>query len=152
MSLSLILSNVPLADLGTSSERRALPALNDSACLIGLPAADGLQTNLPPVGGAPVSLRLTADPVEHERLSRQRPRRARATGVRNTVRTAADARVGGVKTCGVPVVIDAVLLLTSGSGSGALTDAVFMSVPEAVSRTTISTTPTISPARDQDHR
>ena len=36
----LILSSLPLAVLGTTKEKRAVPLVNDSVCLITLPATD----------------------------------------------------------------------------------------------------------------
>ena len=53
------LQQLALRRLRTTNESRALPALNDSACPIVLPATDGLQAILPVSSRAPVSLRVT---------------------------------------------------------------------------------------------
>ena len=57
--ISFTFSSLPPALAGTMNERRAAPALNDSACLITTPATDGSHTILPTSNGAPA--RVTAN-------------------------------------------------------------------------------------------
>ena len=52
-------SSFPAALAGTTNERRALPARNDSACVSTRPATDGSQIIVPRSRDAPVSLRVT---------------------------------------------------------------------------------------------
>ena len=58
--LTLTLRRLPFAAFGRTSDTRAVPALNDSTCLIGLPATVVSATILAAVSGAPVSLRRIA--------------------------------------------------------------------------------------------
>src|SRR6266542_1255021 len=57
--VSLTRSSLPLLARGSVNESRAVPLLNDSACLRIRPPMDGSQIIAPFVSGAPVSPRVT---------------------------------------------------------------------------------------------